>query len=175
MAAMSSRNIDSDASPANSTRIDGRDFFAWQRNFRDSQIHVRNLPEPSAFWNCSLVAVGWFVGRRTWRGCDRRRSFEVSLLLLVSLILGSTHTIAAPEVGRTGSTVAEASQQGSDEEQVLDSKTKWGKVPEILNRIVPPQCSAREFVITDYGAASGEELKCTGAFRDAIARLGSTV
>jgi polygalacturonase len=45
----------------------------------------------------------------------------------------------------------------------------WAGVPGILARIVPPAFPAREFVLTNYGAAGDGVKDCTQAFKDAIA------
>lgn len=44
----------------------------------------------------------------------------------------------------------------------------WGRVPQILKRIVPPKFPERNFLITDYGAVAGGKTMCTAAFRKAI-------
>ena len=45
----------------------------------------------------------------------------------------------------------------------------WDRVPDILERIVPPQFRARDFVITAYGARGDGRADCTAAIRTAIA------
>jgi len=45
----------------------------------------------------------------------------------------------------------------------------WDQLPEILARIVPPQFPARDFVVTDYGAAGDGSTDCCPAFAAAIA------
>ena len=45
----------------------------------------------------------------------------------------------------------------------------WSQVPAILNRIVPPQFPARDFVITDFGAVPDGRTDCTAAIARAIA------
>jgi len=45
----------------------------------------------------------------------------------------------------------------------------WDQVPAILQRIVPPTFPDRRFSIADYGAVAGGNVKCTEAFREAIA------
>lgn len=45
----------------------------------------------------------------------------------------------------------------------------WAVVPEILDRIVPPQFPSREFAVTMFGAVADGRTSNTTAFRDAIA------
>lgn len=45
----------------------------------------------------------------------------------------------------------------------------WDDVPQILQRIVPPQFPARDFDITRYGAVADGQADCTSAFGAAIA------
>ena len=47
-------------------------------------------------------------------------------------------------------------------------KTGWDLLPEILNRIVPPQFPDRDFVVTDYGAVGDGVSDCRAAFQKAI-------
>jgi unsaturated rhamnogalacturonyl hydrolase len=47
-------------------------------------------------------------------------------------------------------------------------QAEWNQVPEILRRIVPPEFSARDFVVTDYGAAADGRTDCSEAMRRAI-------
>ena len=48
-------------------------------------------------------------------------------------------------------------------------KTGWDLLPEILDRIVPPEFPDRDFVVTDYGAVGDGTTDCHGAFKQAIA------
>jgi len=45
----------------------------------------------------------------------------------------------------------------------------WLRVTDILTRIIPPTFPARDFVITNYGAAGNGTTDCTAAFSNAIA------
>jgi polygalacturonase len=45
----------------------------------------------------------------------------------------------------------------------------WDRLPQILARIVAPQFPARDFVVTDYGAAGNGKVDCRPAFAAAIA------
>ncbi len=45
---------------------------------------------------------------------------------------------------------------------------EWKQVPAILKRIVAPTFPARDFVITNYGAAPGGQTDCTAAISQAI-------
>ena len=44
----------------------------------------------------------------------------------------------------------------------------WGKVPQILNQIKPPQFPEKDFIITDFGAIGDGKTDCSEAFREAI-------
>ena len=46
---------------------------------------------------------------------------------------------------------------------------EWSQVPVILQRIVPPEFPARDFVITNYGAVADGKTDCTAAISNAIA------
>jgi polygalacturonase len=45
----------------------------------------------------------------------------------------------------------------------------WDRVPEILQRIVPPTFAPRDFDVARYGARGDGGTDCTAAFRDAVA------
>ena len=51
---------------------------------------------------------------------------------------------------------------------VSPSETAWARVPQILQRIVPPGFPARDFVITDFGAVADGKKDCTAAISNAI-------
>ena len=44
----------------------------------------------------------------------------------------------------------------------------WNRVPEILNRIHPPQFAERDFLVTDFHAVGDGKTDCTESFRKAI-------
>lgn len=47
-------------------------------------------------------------------------------------------------------------------------RDSWDALPQILERIRPPQFPEREFVITQFGAVGDNATDCTEAFRKAI-------
>ena len=49
----------------------------------------------------------------------------------------------------------------------------WEQLPEILSQIVPPTFPARDFVVTEYGAAGDGQTDCSAAFKQAIAECHS--
>jgi polygalacturonase len=75
---------------------------------------------------------------------DRREFLKLSLL----------GTLALPEF----SAIALAQSASPD---------PWAQVPQILRRIKPPTFAKRDFVLTKFGAVTGQD--CTAAFRNAIA------
>src|SRR5690349_6899095 len=52
---------------------------------------------------------------------------------------------------------------------VSSADQAWAQVPALLQRIIPPTFSTREFSITNSGAIGDGQADCTKAFRDAIA------
>jgi len=57
---------------------------------------------------------------------------------------------------------------GAESIAVPDTQAAWAQVPEILDRMVPPRFPARDFVITNFGAAADGRTDCTAAIRRAI-------
>ncbi len=52
--------------------------------------------------------------------------------------------------------------------RLVEKRSGWDSVPQILKKIIPPSFPDRNFVITDYGAPSDGKTLCTSAIARAI-------
>jgi hypothetical protein len=107
-----------------------------------------------------------FGGMVDARGNNAAVSAVVRGLLLFFAVSGSSAAepaAAQPPAAPAASSPADVGHNSAD------TGVGWQSVPDILKSIVAPQFPARKFVVTDFGAEAGGKIKCTEAFRDAIA------